>query len=70
MHGIFRGIRGKSSALCFGLTCFKDGFAMKKILTLAALVAFLTVLGCNDAKTSVSSTKVTKIEEKKDVPAK
>jgi hypothetical protein len=42
----------------------KDGFAVKKILTFVALVGFITVLGCNDAKTSSSSTKTTTTETK------
>ena len=37
---------------------------MKKILSLAALLAFVFVLGCNDAKTSSSSTKTTTTETK------
>jgi hypothetical protein len=35
----------------------KDGFAVKKILSFVALVGFITVLGCNDAKTTTSTTK-------------
>jgi len=41
---------------------------MKKILSLVALFGFICVLGCNDAKTSSSST--TKSEVKKETPAK
>jgi hypothetical protein len=55
----FGGIRGTSSAFCFGFTCFKGWIAVKKILTFVALVGFITVLGCNDAKTSSSSTTKT-----------
>lgn len=41
---------------------------MKKILTFVALVGFITVLGCNDAKTSSSSTTKTTTETKKETP--
>jgi len=47
----------------------KDGFAMKKILSLVALFGFICVLGCNDAKTSSSSTtktQTTTTTDKKD----
>jgi hypothetical protein len=53
--------------LCFGFTCLKDGFTVKKLLTLAALFAFVVVLGCNDTKSSsTSKTTIEKTETKKD----
>lgn len=38
--------------LCFGFTWLKDGFTVKKLLTMVALLGFVVVLGCNDAKSS------------------
>jgi hypothetical protein len=58
-HESFCGIRGVSSVLCFGLTCLKDGFAVKKLLTMVALLGFVVVLGCNDAKSSSAAKPAT-----------
>ena len=36
---------------------------MKKLLAFVLLVGFVTVLGCNDAKTSSSSTTKTEVKK-------